>query len=401
VDDNAVNRRILQHQTTAWRMRQTCVANGEAALAALRAAAHERDPFGLAIVDLQMPGMDGLTLARQIKSEPLLAATRLVLLTSMGQPLDPTQAQACGVAAWLIKPIKHNDLLEALLRVVGEPEPAPAAPRPAVVPQPAAAPQPNPARPLRILVAEDNAVNRTVALRQLRKLGYSAEAVANGLEAVEAIEQFPYDVVLMDCQMPELDGYEATRRIRALEASGHWPRATRVRIVAMTANAMKGDREKCLAAGMDDYISKPVALAELQRVLEASTPASPTADPASVEAPVLNPTLVSELKSLGLPGEADPFVEVMQLFLQDTPERIQTVREALRANDTTQAAKVAHTLKGSCANVGAERMRRLSSCLERAASEGAVALAEEYLAQIERELAVVRAQVGTPSTEGG
>jgi CheY-like chemotaxis protein len=249
---------------------------------------------------------------------------------------------------------------------------------------------PRAVKPLRILVAEDNAVNRTVALRQLRKLGYSADAVANGLEVLDAVERVPYDLILMDCHMPELDGYDATRRLRQLEVSRDWPHKTRLRVVAMTANAMKGDREKCLAAGMDDYLSKPVALAELRRVLEATEPDGPSQRAPSVGAPVLDADKVRQLKALALPGEPDPFVEVMELFLKETPDRLADLRQAIQINEPAAIVRAAHSLKGSCANVGAERMRRLSNCLERDARHGALTAAGEYLTQLEREFQEVR-----------
>jgi PAS domain S-box-containing protein len=390
VDDNAVNRRILHHRIVSWGMHSESVAGATEALALLRQEAAAGKPFDLAILDFQMPGMDGLTLARHIKSDPALAVTHLILLTSMGQPLHPGVAREAGLAAWLVKPIKQAELLECLQCAISASEASRLGPRRAVA-MPANEPAGQSAvKPLRILVAEDNAVNRTVTLRQLRKLGYSADAVANGLEVLDAVERVPYDLILMDCHMPELDGYDATRRLRQLEVSRDWPHKTRLRVVAMTANAMKGDREKCLAAGMDDYLSKPVALAELRRVLEATEPDGPSQRAPSVGAPVLDADKVRQLKALALPGEPDPFVEVMELFLKETPDRLADLRQAIQINEPAAIVRAAHSLKGSCANVGAERMRRLSNCLERDARHGALTAAGEYLTQLEREFQEVR-----------
>jgi CheY-like chemotaxis protein len=224
-------------------------------------------PYDVAVLDMQMPGMDGLTLARTIKAEPALAGTRLIILTSLGHAIAPSELQAAGIDSYLVKPVKQSRLYDRLVEAIGRAQSDPVAARPAVVRPPPAGSAP--AR-VKILVAEDNAVNQKVALAQLRKLGHVADAVGNGLEAMAALEQVPYEVIFMDCQMPEMDGYAATQGIRRREAAAilagrpHAP----VHIVAMTANAMQGDREKCLAAGMDDYISKPVREADLRAALD-------------------------------------------------------------------------------------------------------------------------------------
>jgi CheY-like chemotaxis protein len=223
-------------------------------LECLRAATIAGTPFRLAIIDLGMPGMDGLTLARAIKAEPALAETQLVLLTARGQQISEDELRAAGIAQRRLKPVRQSTLFDCLATALG------AAPGPVRAVAPGVA---VPRRKERILIAEDNAVNQKVALSQLRKLGYSADAVANGLEALHALQQIAYDVVLMDCQMPEMDGYEATRAIREREGSHR-----HTRIIALTANAMNGDHEPCLAAGMDDYVSKPVSLPDLAAALE-------------------------------------------------------------------------------------------------------------------------------------
>ncbi len=271
VDDNATNRKILAHQLGWWGMIYDQADSGARALDLLRQAAAEGRPYDLAVLDLMMPEMDGFELARAIKNETTIAATVLVLLTSYGQRGDGAAAREAGIAAYLSKPVRQAQLLDCLQSVLGESS----IPDEGLAVDPALAKlitrhnlkKKNVMSTKLILLAEDNIVNQRVAVRQLQKLGYRADAVANGREALEALALIPYDLVLMDCQMPEMDGYEATAEIRRREGPGkHTP------IVAMTANALDGDREKCIAAGMDDYLSKPVKLDELTAVLQRRLP---------------------------------------------------------------------------------------------------------------------------------
>lgn len=266
VDDNATNRTILHEQVLNWGMvNGALLASGQEALAELRRAAQEGHPYELALVDMRMPEMDGMTLARLIKAEPSLANTRLVLLTSMCQRVNASEFRQAGISAYLVKPVKSGQLYQCLQRVVvnGPVKTDQALPAKSDLQSTAAAPAET--ATLKLLLAEDNIVNQRVAMKQLRKLGYKVDAVANGLEALQAIHRIPYDIVLMDCLMPEMDGYEAARRIRQREA---FHPAHRTWIIAMTANALQGEREKCLEAGMDDYIAKPVKLDELQAALQ-------------------------------------------------------------------------------------------------------------------------------------
>jgi CheY-like chemotaxis protein len=255
-------------------MRPDCAVSGKEALKMMRTAAAEGIPYDLALLDFQMPEMDGLGLACAINSDSVIRITRLVILTSHGQLLTPAELQEFGIDACIVKPTKQSRLFDCIVnavnRMAGRNNRAKT-----VAQTPAAVPAvPLKAPPvlmkLRILIADDNGANRTVALGQVRELGYAAEAVADGSEVLKALEQVPYDVILMDCQMPELDGYEATKMIRQREQAldGLCPWKTPMHIIAMTAHAMDGDREKCLAAGMDDYVSKPVRVSELKEVLE-------------------------------------------------------------------------------------------------------------------------------------
>ncbi len=255
VDDNETNRYILHCQLGSWGIDDVAASSGADALVALRAAAAHGSPFHLAILDCQMPGMDGIMLARAIKADDAIAGVPLIMMTSLGRD-DEAELRAAGLVMRLTKPVKQAHLRTLLARVLG----APIQP----VPRAAAARAGAPRRLARVLVAEDNMVNQKVLLLQLRQLGYAADGVANGAEALEALTRIPYGLVLMDCQMPEVDGYEATRLIRQQEeASG----AGHVAIIAMTAHALAGDRDKCVQAGMDDYISKPVKVADLDTVL--------------------------------------------------------------------------------------------------------------------------------------
>jgi PAS domain S-box-containing protein len=266
VDDNATNRQILRHQLFAWKMQKGSASNGFEALDLLRAAAKEGKPYELALLDMQMPEMDGMTLAKSIKADPAIASTRLIILTSMGYTHTQEELKDAGVDAFLVKPVKQSRLFDCLVNVLGR------AAAEHVFTKPAKDAAPQPERPAsetpqvnktRILLAEDNVVNQKVALAQLRTLGFSADSAVNGHEVITALSKTPYDIILMDCQMPEMDGYEATRLIRQAEKSPGVAWKAPVKIIAMTANAMSGDREKCIAAGMDDYLSKPVRRAEL------------------------------------------------------------------------------------------------------------------------------------------
>jgi two-component system, sensor histidine kinase and response regulator len=274
VDDNATNRTILHHQLSGWGMVDDAAADAAEALVKLRHAAASGAPFPLAVLDMQMPGMDGLSLARAIKADAAIASTRLIIMTSLGQRHDCISLQAAGVARCLTKPVKQIHLFDCVLNVMADQLETIAA-RPcrshhAGVSAPARMSLPAVgvaarSRPRgRVLLAEDNPVNQRVALHQLARLGYAAEAVGNGQEAVAALAQVPYDLVLMDCQMPDMDGYQATRAIRAqAREHGH----ARTPIIAMTASALDGEMEKCLEAGMDAYLSKPVQMDDLRAIL--------------------------------------------------------------------------------------------------------------------------------------
>ncbi len=272
VDDNATSRKILRHQIFAWKLQKGSAASGYEALRVLRAAAADGHPYDIALLDVGMPEMDGLTLARAIKAEPLITGTKLIALTPLGHALTEIEMESAGIDDSLSKPVKQSHLFDCLVTVIGKAEMSHL-----TAPLPGAAPAPllsavvrQKLEGARVLLAEDNAVNQKVALALLKKLGCFADTVGDGIEVLEALQRISYSLIFMDCQMPEMDGFEATRLIRKRELDTGQGCAWRapVHIIALTASAMQGDREKCLAVGMDDYVSKPVRLAELQAALE-------------------------------------------------------------------------------------------------------------------------------------
>jgi PAS domain S-box-containing protein len=388
VDDNETNRTILHHLFSSWDMKQKQAASGVEALSMMQAEAARGKPFDLAVLDMQMPGMDGLDLARAIKKDPRIATTRLVMLTSVDRQEDPEALRETGVDAYLTKPVKQSQLFDCLSMVMSsdiETREIKAgfvalAERPESI-EPAAD------RDLCILIAEDNPVNQKVALFQLQKLGYRAHVVDNGRLALEELARMDYDVIFMDCQMPELDGYETTRDLRAIEGADRhtW-------VIAMTAHSLEGDREKCLAAGMDDYVSKPVKPEDLQAALQRYTGLRQEKQQAQDHriAGVIDPQVIAGFREMGAEGEESILGKLIEVFLENTPRLFDEARAAVASHLSPQLERAAHTLKGSCSNFGAERMRVACERLEGLGKEGELAGAEELLSQIEKEFEYVR-----------
>jgi two-component system, sensor histidine kinase and response regulator len=345
VDDNATNRKILQLQLANLQMRSSGRSSGDEAIELLRRENAGPDPFHLAIIDMQMPGMDGLSVARLIKSDPAISATRLIILSSLGDQFSDDELAAAGVEGHLAKPIKQGRLHESLRALFRHPLSPPPQASAAVLQS--AEPKVAPALPLRILLAEDNPVNQKVALLQLKNLGYEADLAEDGAQALEMLERQPYDVILMDCQMPVMDGLAATRAIRR-----SYPQP--VRIIAMTANAMQGDRERCLEAGMDAFLSKPVRAADLDRVLQECrpliSPGGPALPPDLPEGPTV-PVNLERLTEITGRNTA-MFQQIVHDYLEQAGEILSSMALAIEDRSATEVRELAHKLCGSSDSCG-------------------------------------------------
>jgi signal transduction histidine kinase/DNA-binding response OmpR family regulator len=402
VDDNATNRRILAHQVESWGMVPVAVGSGREALEVLENGPTQAT-FDVAILDLQMPDMDGLELAGSITANPRFAALPIVILTSLGQRGHAAAAEAAGVAGYLTKPVRRAHLERCLLEVIG---------RGAVGTDSGAATSPLSTRSLvtrhtlaetrtheraHVLLAEDNVVNQRVATKLLEKLGCTVDLAVNGLRAVEALQISRYDVVIMDCQMPLMDGFEATRAIRTAEGTGR-----RTPIVAMTANAMTGDRERCIEAGMDGYLTKPVRPDELAAAISQWLPTAEVEAPIDAgvvdrtvfDVPAGGPTTThdrpspidrEQLQVLRDVGGSDPesFIhELVQAFLFEGAEEMNQIRTAAESIDPAALLQAAHRLKGSALNLGCTDVAAAADALESLGRSGTVAGSEPLLARL-------------------
>jgi len=346
VDDNATNRKILSHQLGSWGMIHAQADSGQKALEILRAAAAGGAAYDLVILDHQMPGMDGFQLARAIKADSMLARLNLVLLTSSGIRGDSAAFPSAEIAAYLTKPVRQSQLFDCLTTVVSSVSSASSIPTPTVVSKHTLREAKRMSNEL-ILLAEDNIVNQKVAVRQLQKLGYRADTVANGRQAVEALSRKPYDLVLMDCQMPEMDGYEASLEIRRREGTTkHTP------IVAMTAHALTGDREKSLAAGMDDHITKPVKQVELARVLEHFFAGSNQSLATKVAAQELTAPVDLERLHQALGDDPVEISEILDLYCVQTEQSLIKLGAAISSGNSSDIDLIAHNCAGTSANCG-------------------------------------------------
>jgi CheY-like chemotaxis protein len=326
------------------------------------------EPFDVAVLDMMMPEMDGVALARAIREHRSESELPLLLLTSLGRL---PQVQSDGVfSAQLAKPLKASQLYNTLLQLLTAGRAGEEAAEPVADGKRARS-------ALRILLAEDNAMNQKVALRLLERLGYRADVATNGVEAIEALERQSYDVVLMDVQMPELDGLDATRRI-----CERWPAETRPHIIAMTANALPEDREACFAAGMNDYVAKPIRAEELVSALKRAKPlGNGDAGSAAIEYVSLDDGALENLRDLG----GDDFLgEVIDAFLADAPELLATLRRSLDEHSAEELRRAAHTLKSNGATLGAEEFAELCRALEQHAKAGDFDGASELVDRVEQ-----------------
>jgi CheY-like chemotaxis protein/HPt (histidine-containing phosphotransfer) domain-containing protein len=390
VDDNATNCEIQIKRFAFWGMRPAEAQNGPEALQRLYDALDENDPFAIAVIDMQMPGMDGETLGRIIKADHRLADIRMVMLTSLGTRGDARHFEEIGFAAYATKPIRHQELKTVLSLVLADP--ARGQTFQSIVTRHTALETINlfPGYTARILLAEDNITNQRVALGILKKLGLRADAVANGAEVLKALELLPYDLVLMDVQMPEMDGLEATGHIRNRQSA---VRNHDIPIIAMTANAMQGDREICLKGGMNDYVSKPVSpqvLAEAlkkwlpQETLTTTAQLSVTSDQSSSvvsqgsELPVFDRAgMLSRLMD-----DEELLQVVVDGFLGDIPMQIEALKGYMENGDVAATERQAHTIKGASANVGGEILRAVACEMEKAAKAGDMATVKIHISEL-------------------
>ncbi|MEQ9238749.1 response regulator [Coleofasciculus sp. E2-BRE-01] len=426
VDDNATNRQILTLQTQSWGMIPQAVESGEDALTRMT----QEEDFELAILDMQMPGMDGLTLATAIHQKPKYQQLPLMMLTSLGGAEGLSGLAKAELAAFLNKPVKQSQLYETLVRVFsGQPHRIKRSRTQSLQLDATLAQR----LPLRILVAEDNMVNQQLALQLLGRMGYRADIAANGLEVLEALQRQPYDVVFMDVHMPDMDGLTATQHICQT-----WETAARPRIIAMTANAMQGDREKCLRAGMDDYISKPIRVEELVRalheclpredegtcrdaprrvwetaacpeivamegdssqsihvtqsvqVLNPSVPKQEEIQPAPTGQAALNLEILQAFRAAMGDAASDCLAQLIDIFLTGTPTLIQGMETAIAQSDAAGLEQSAHTLKSSSASLGAIPFSEYCENLERMGQEEQLTTASEVVSRLKREFERVK-----------
>jgi signal transduction histidine kinase/CheY-like chemotaxis protein/HPt (histidine-containing phosphotransfer) domain-containing protein len=381
VDDNRTTLRILEATLQRWEGRTTCAEDGAQALAELDLAEASGDPYQVLLTDMNMPGMDGIALVEELRRRPAIAATPVVILSSGAARGDAERCRRMGVTAHLSKPVRRKELLSALQAAIGNHivERKPSAAR-------IAAPLIG-REGLRILLAEDNKVNQAVAARLLEKLGHRLSVANNGLEALEMLESGPFDLILMDIQMPEMDGIAATARIREREAAT----GSRIPILAMTAHAMKGDRERCLDAGMDGYLSKPINPAELRSAIAQLLPGNkfnrrPEPGPAQV-VPLHPLNKASVLDKLG--GDETLFREVIDIFIEEAPKHLSQLKLALANRDAANVEAVAHSLKGELGYFGDAELSQTARELENAGRDRDMERAAGLLRGFEVDVAIL------------
>jgi signal transduction histidine kinase/DNA-binding response OmpR family regulator len=373
VDDNATNRQILTLQAHSWGMVPKAAQSGYEALDWLSRG----EKFDLAILDMQMPGMDGMTLGAEIRKLSDCQRLPLVMLTSMGKPDTQPQMVEVDFAAFLNKPIKQSQLYNVLSHILGG---QPIQVKPSSVPHLQLDPTMAQKLPRKVLVAEDNKVNQQLAMQLFARMGYRADIAGNGLEVISALHRQHYDVVFMDVHMPEMDGLSATRHI-----CQEWSPTARPWIIAMTANAMEGDRENCLNAGMNDYISKPIRVEELIRSLSQSPSRVENSEPELVLEEAIDTSVLQAFRHTMGP-EADQFLaQLIEIYLEETPSLLQVMAAAQAKSDATAMAQSAHTLKSSSASLGAITLSKLCEQLENLGNSHATVGALEVMTQVESE----------------
>jgi PAS domain S-box-containing protein len=384
VDDNAINRQVVAAYLRGWNCRFEEAADAQSALEQLHAAAAASDPFAVAMLDMQMPGMDGETLGRAIRQDPELQGCALVMMTSAGSRGDAGRLKALGFAGYLAKPVKQAHLYGCLAAVLGLQQQPAGAPVQAQLVTSHMLDELQRSK-IRILVAEDNATNQKVAVGILKKLGYRADAVANGLEAVRQIERIPYDLIFMDVQMPEMDGLEATQAIRGMSNGKNIP------IIAMTAAALQHDRDACISAGMNDYVAKPIQPLDIAekifRWLDAAqshgAAAAGQAGPGDEAAVFDKDDLIRRLM-----GDENLLRSILAGFIKGMPKYLAAIRDGLAQQDAEALRRSAHTLKGSAANVGAHALSAVAQQIEQAGAAGDFAAAAARMDMLDHQAGI-------------
>ncbi|MCP3872003.1 MAG: response regulator [Desulfobacteraceae bacterium] len=412
VDDNDTNRAILYEQLAGWKMKFTGASNARDALEILRNAALKKAPYEIAIVDMMMPKTDGLMLTQMIKSDPLITDIRLVMLTSIGLRGDAQEARRKGLAAFLSKPVRKSELknvLSAVMTNSSETDESQLVTRHSIA-------ETKVLIPGKILLAEDTLVNQEVAREMIENSGCHVDIVNNGTQALNAFLKNQYDIILMDCQMPEMDGYQATKEIRNTEKETPENKQKHIPIIALTAHAMKGDKEKCLSSGMDDYLSKPFSMDQMLLILQRwlprkscltkdkrlscdnSSAIDPVQDLSDVSEKeqtnippiqaekgkqIIDPKALDNIRVLQQPDKPDMVSKIINIYLNESPKLIKTIHQAISDGDTNNMREAAHSLKSSSANVGALSVSNYSKQLEDIGKAGSIENASQLLSEIE------------------
>lgn len=409
VDDYEANRMLVSTLLKRWGCRYVEAADAQEALTLLQQASLDQDPFRIAILDYQLPGMDGADLGRQIKANQQIQSTHLVMMSSLGQRGDAARLKQIGFSGFLTKPVRQSQLYECLRLVLGRTIHTTQQTTTELITRHTIAEMKK--HNFRILLAEDNPTNQLVALKILEKLGYRANAVANGQEAITTLRDIPYDLVLMDCQMPEMDGFEASRRIRSGETG---TLNIQTPIIAMTAYALQGDKERCLQAGMSDYLTKPVEPARLAEMLEKWLDRNPSPDQqmeqesSSIQAEFdakdleieninkdqqntvqLNKTDLERFDRQDflkrIMGDEALAQELIQGYMEALPEEITKLENAIAVAESHQAGELAHKIKGAAANMSCQKLRKIAADMERAGKEDDLPALQELVPRLREE----------------